>query len=69
MLDEHQVAHGYERLEELSEKLNLPKDDVIRVLQNRKHISEFYNWVNASDFVTFFEDYIKYEPYYVKKDT
>ena len=50
-LDKHQIAYGVARITDFSNYLNIPKRKVIDILLHVNDLRDFYNWVNADEFI------------------
>lgn len=55
-LNKHKVAYGIGRITDFSNYLNLPKRKVIDILLYINDLRDFYNWVDADDFITAVEN-------------
>lgn len=51
MVSEYQMKFGDERLMAYARKLNISKDDAIRVLADVQAVRDFWEWVNADDYL------------------
>lgn len=50
-LNKHQIAYGVGRVTDFSNYLNIPKRKVIDILLYVNDLRDFYNWVDADDFI------------------
>lgn len=55
-LNKYQVAYGIGRITDFSNYLNLPKRKIIDILLYINDLRDFYNWVNADDFIAAVEN-------------
>lgn len=59
-LSSSQKEYGISELRRISTDLGVSDDDAIRILLNVQKIKDFWNWVNAEDFLESYHK-IKYE--------
>lgn len=51
IMTKDQIEWGYEKLQEYCDKVGITMDQAVRVLENTKAYKEFWNWVNADEFL------------------